>query len=245
MRYVNKAIRIIVGIPLFWKIISPVVRFFKNVEYQRNLVVLKPVNDRIKNKVLLEPVVKNGLFKGLKYPVFEAAGSAVYPKFIGSYESELTPVFTTIIKQGYDTILDIGCAEGYYANGLALTNPQARVYAYDVDERARRICEQISKLNGLEGRVIIGSKMDAAGLGAFDLAGRKTLIISDCEGYEKALFTKQNISNLKNADVLIEVHDLFDMTISGYLKEIFNSTHHIQVLSSVDDIKKAQTYSFP
>ncbi len=244
-KYVNKAIRVIVGINFIWSIIRPFVHLFKKIEFQRQLVEQKPVLDFIKNTVLQQPVVRNGLFKGLKYPAFEAAGSAVFPKFIGSYESELIPLFRQIIDGHYDTILDIGSAEGYYANGLSMVMPGATVYAYDVDERARTICRQIATLNHLDGRVIVGEKMDAAGLANFDFTNKKAFVLSDCEGYEKSLFTQQNIQNLKNTAVLIEVHDLFDLTISGYLRDVFAVTHDIQVIASVDDVKKAQTYSFP
>ena len=244
-KYVNKALRVIVGINFIWSIIRPFVALFRNMEFQRQLVEQKPVLDYIKNTVLQQPVVRNGLFKGLKYPAFEAAGSAVFPKFIGSYESELIPIFNHIIKERYDTILDIGCAEGYYANGLSMVMPEATVYAYDVDERARTICRQITQLNNLDGRVIVGDKMDAAGLANFDFSNKKAFVLSDCEGYEKKLFTEENMQNLKNAAVLIEVHDLFDLTISGYLRDVFAATHDIQAIGSVDDVKKAQTYSFP
>lgn len=244
-KYVNKAIRVIVGINFIWSIIRPFVTFFKKIEFQRRLVEQKPTLDFIKHTVLQQPVVRNGLFKGLKYPGFEAAGSAVFPKFIGSYESELIPVFKQIIEGRYDTILDIGCAEGYYANGLSLIMPETIVYAYDVDERARNICRQIAQLNGLENRVLIGKKMDAAGLASFDFSDKKAFVLSDCEGYEKMLFTKENMHNLKNTDVLIEVHDLFDLTISTYLRDVFAATHDIRVIASVDDVKKALTYSFP
>ncbi|MBK9330056.1 MAG: hypothetical protein IPM95_12305 [Sphingobacteriales bacterium] len=244
-KYVKKAIRVAIGINFIWSIIRPFVTFFKKIEFQRRLVEQKPTLDFIKLTVLQQPAVRNGLFKGLVYPGFEAAGSAVFPKFIGSYESELIPVFKQVIDGRYDTILDIGSAEGYYANGLSLTMPEATVYAYDVDERARNICRQIAQLNGLESRVLIGEKMDAAGLANFDFSNKKAFVLSDCEGYEKMLFTKENMHNLKNTDVLIEVHDLFDLTISAYLRDVFAATHDIRVIASVDDVKKAQMYSFP
>ncbi len=244
-KYVKKAIRVAIGINFIWSIIRPFVTFFKKIEFQRRLVEQKPILDFIKLTVLQQPAVRNGLFKGLVYPGFEAAGSAVFPKFIGSYESELIPVFKQVIDGRYDTILDIGSAEGYYANGLSLTMPEATVYAYDVDERARNICRQIAQLNGLESRVLIGEKMDAAGLANFDFSNKKAFVLSDCEGYEKMLFTKENMHNLKNTDVLIEVHDLFDLTISAYLRDVFAATHDIRVIASVDDVKKAQMYSFP
>jgi hypothetical protein len=49
---------------------------------------------------------------------------------------------------------------------------------------------------------------------------------------------------LARHELLIEVHDFIDIEISSYLRKIFESTHSIQVLSSIDDIKKAQLYEY-
>lgn len=87
--------------------------------------------------------------------------------------------------------------------------------------------------------------MDAQGLASFDFSNKKALIISDCEGYEKQLFTQENIHHLASCTILIEVHDLFDLTISDYLRKLFSATHHIEIIPTIDDVKKAQTYSFP
>ena len=70
------------------------------------------------------------------------------------------------------------------------------------------------------------------------------MIFSDCEGYEKELFTKNNVPFLARHELLIEVHDFVDIEISSYLRRIFESTHSIRVISSIYDIKKAHLYEY-
>src|SRR6478672_6897407 len=65
-------------------------------------------------------VVQHGPFKGMKYPGVNSVGSALIPKLLGSYERELHPLIDSICAGQYDQVVDIGCAEGYYAVGLAM-----------------------------------------------------------------------------------------------------------------------------
>ena len=84
--------------------------------------------------------VLNGPFKGMKYPEFLSLGSTLIPKLIGSYEAELHPIIDEIIACGYEEIWDVGCAEGYYAVGLALMSPTSKIRAYDIDIHSRKAC---------------------------------------------------------------------------------------------------------
>ena len=59
--------------------------------------------------------VLNGPFEGMQYPNFESYGSASWPKLLGTYESELTNAILAKKDTDYSSIVDIGCAEGYYA----------------------------------------------------------------------------------------------------------------------------------
>ncbi len=94
-------------------------------------------------------IVRHGPFKGMKYPQKVSIGSELYPKLLGSYESELTDTINFILKQDYSTILDIGCAEGYYAVGIGRIIQNARVIAYDTDEIALKLCNQMAQLNNV------------------------------------------------------------------------------------------------
>ena len=62
--------------------------------------------------------VKNGPMAGLKYPSFSSFGSSIFPKLVGTYENELAPIINKLNATQYKLIIDIGCAEGYYAIGL-------------------------------------------------------------------------------------------------------------------------------
>ena len=188
--------------------------------------------------------VRSGPFKGMKYPAAEAAGSALTPKLLGSYECELHPLIERLIARGYDDVIDVGCAEGYYATGMAMRLPQARVHAYDTSETARALCSAMVKLNGVAGRVSIQTTCTPETLITFPKPGR-TLVIVDCESYEKVLFTPSVCDALKGCDVLIEMHDFLDVTISTELEALFAVTHQLTNVLSTDDIQKAKHYQYP
>lgn len=188
--------------------------------------------------------VMNGPFKGLKYPSLEAAGSTIIPKLVGSYEHELEPVINEIIGNRYSDIVNIGCGEGYYVNGLALANDRCKVFAYDTDPEARKICAEMARLNGVSERVHIGDFFTPEMMSEFQFSG-KALIICDCEGFEMQLFNKENRRNLFNCDLLIETHDFIDINISTAVADLLKDTHQITVIESLDDNLKAKRYSFP
>ena len=187
--------------------------------------------------------VANGPFKGMRYPAAESYGSMLLPKLLGSYESELHPVVEAFFANDYTAIVDIGCAEGYYAVGLGLRFPRANIYAFDTSPKARQMCAEMAALNGLGSKVHIGSLCDAETLRSIPL-GDKALIICDCEGYENVLFSREIASFLANHDLIIEAHDFIDIEISPNLRRIFSQTHHVDPISSLDDIEKAHTYQF-
>lgn len=188
-------------------------------------------------------VVRHGPFRGMVYPARTAVGSFLFPKLLGSYERELHTVVQQICNTGYCQIVDIGCAEGYYAIGLAMRNPTAAVFAFDIDPAAQSQCRAMAKANGVDQRIVIGDECTAETLKGFDFADR-TLVLSDCEGFEKDLFTDEVVARLRNHDVLIEVHDHLDIDISLVLSRRFEASHTVQRIDSVDDIRKAQQYQY-
>ena len=90
-----------------------------------------------------ELIVASGPFAGMKY-LSESVCSALIPKLVGSYEAELHSIITQALGEGYTTVIDVGCAEGYYANGFALRLPTTPVYAFDIDVQARKLCAAMS-----------------------------------------------------------------------------------------------------
>lgn len=205
---------------------------------------MRSLTDAEIHELFSDGVVRHGPFAGLRYAELTSVGSALYPKLLGSYESELHPWMAEICDAGYSEIIDVGCAEGYYAVGLALRVPQATIYAYDLWEGAQQLCADFARLNGVGDRVVVRSLFTADELTGIPIRQRG-LIVCDCEGGENDIFTPETASRFAAWDLLIETHDFLDITISTRLPELFRETHELRSILSVDDIQKAKTYNYP
>ena len=184
--------------------------------------------------------VLHGPFRGMRYPRMASVGSALFPKIVGSYEQELHEVIERICAGGYSEIVDIGCAEGYYAVGLAMRLKEAQVYAFDTEESAVRLCREMAGVNGVEARMHFGGTCDTAALTALRFT-KKALIVCDCEGYEVRLFTPETARGLVSHDLLVEVHGDSDVHLRG----VFGATHDIEEVFVRDDIRKAASCEYP
>lgn len=240
----EKTLARLVNNDIVWFVLKPIAKFGFFATYHRQGRQLNTINENHPYfPIVNKKEVLNGPFKGMKYPALSSVGSSLFPKLLGSYERELHQVTEGFFSENYSEIVDIGCAEGYYAIGLGLKLINAKVYAYDSDATARELCCQMAKVNNMKNRIIIKETCTAKELEDFKFTG-KALIICDCEGYEKYLFNEQNVANLKNCDLLIEMHDFIDLNISGKMIDLFTDTHDLQIIKSIDDIEKAKTYIY-
>lgn len=168
--------------------------------------------------------VLSGPFKGMVYPLRTSEG-ARNPRLIGSYEACLAPVIEEIVTGGYDTVLDIGSAEGYYAVGFALRMPQAQVIARDINPKAHAACAELARLNGVEGRVAIGGPVSHGDLPA--LMHGRTVMVCDIEGAEEHLLDPEAAPILSRADILVEVHEGMKAGRLALLSRRFAATHDL------------------
>ena len=99
-------------------------------------------------------VVRTGPFQGMKY-IGKSTSSVLIPKLLGIYERELHPVIEYATSRPFQTIVDIGAAEGYYCVGLARRMPQTRVVAYEMDEAGRQRLKELAGLNHVSDRLEI------------------------------------------------------------------------------------------
>ena len=213
----------------------------------RTIVDMQPENSFSENYVNFitslkkKLVVKAGPFNGLKYPDSISFGSSLYPKLIGSYEIELEKFILDFIEKKYNNIYIIGCAEGYYCNGLGIKSSNSNIYCYDISGDAVKTCNIMSKINNLENSVVsVNEKFD---LSSFKPSIRgKTLIICDIEGAEASLFKEHELKKLKNVDLLIEVHDFQNVGLTKTFVNLFNKTHKIKHVFSVDDLYRPIVY---
>lgn len=170
-----------------------------------------------------------GPFAGLSY-ISRSVGSSLTPKLLGCYEKELHEVLEYITNINYSEIVDIGCAEGYYAVGLAVRIPASIIYAFDIDLVAQQLCKELAQLNGVRERVIVRGNCRLETLQELPLD--KALIVCDCEGYELQVLQPDLAPILRYCDILVELHDFINPSISNTILNRFAQTHDIQLIKS-------------
>lgn len=170
------------------------------------------------------PVMSHGPFAGMTYPV-EASEGAFTARRLGCYEASLVPVIEKIIDRAYPLVIDIGCAEGYYAVGLARRMPQTQLWAHDANPGAQTLCATLAQANNVLDRVRIGGLLTGADLSV--CADQPTVIICDIEGAEGELLDPVTAPGLLDADILVEVHEGMRPGLLAKLTARFNTSHQI------------------
>jgi|ERR1035437_5063199 hypothetical protein len=174
--------------------------------------------------------VLDGPFRGMRYPQSSLASRNGIPILFATYELELHPVIEEVASKSFDSIIDIGSAEGYYAVGFA-TRTKSSVIAFDCEPRERSFLRQMARLNGVEDRVHVRSWCSPHILEKLT-TGQRSLVISDCEGYELTLFQGGVLLALKNCDLIIELHETIPGTdVRKTLLERFHNSHSATLIS--------------
>lgn len=186
---------------------------------------------RLKQKIgkYTDWTVAEGPFKGMKY-IPSSYGSRLIPKLIGSYEAELHSWLDNIKSQHFEIIVDIGCAEGYYAVGLARLFPTAKVIAFDISHTARELCAELARINNVSKQINIMDACEIHRLNQINL--NNALIICDCEGYEEQLLDQIKVPDMKYSEIIVELHDFYNPSISKTILDRFQDTHSIQLTNS-------------
>ena len=171
--------------------------------------------------------VLQGPLKGLDFIEQSAEGCHI-AKLLGCYEQPLQPYITAAIKKDYSTVLNIGCAEGYYAVGLASAMPNARSLAFDTDPKAQVACKELAAKNGVSDRVEVEGLFSSANFANYDQ--ESTLVFCDIEGAELELLDPEIAPARKSMDLIVESHECLRTSITGTLITRFSATHDIQLI---------------
>jgi hypothetical protein len=180
--------------------------------------------------------VRSGPFQGMLYPrqivtPERLLKNGVVPKLLGCYEAELHEVVEQALKREYVKIINIGCAEGYYAIGLARRMPMTAVFAFDSDPLARLLCEEMARANAVSERVHVRGECTVEALRT--LVSESCLVVCDCEGCERELLDPGLVPGLATCDIVVELHDCVDPRISGTIRQRFARTHDVLQLTKV------------
>ena len=182
-----------------------------------------------------QPVtVLSGPFKGINY-TRDLVWGIISNKWLGTYEAELHPVVEEIIASHYKAIIDVGCAEGWYAIGLAKRCKTVKVYVYDRDPISIRQCMHLAKINKVDDRIIPGSEFEPQQPPVKDT--ENTLLICDIEGAEVHILKPDQFPALQKMDILVEVHESSANTqhYADLLRDRFSHTHQVYSIQPYHD----------
>lgn len=169
-------------------------------------------------------VVQGGPFEG-QVLGREGTEGGHAPRLLGCYEQELHSHVERLIARGFRRVVNIGCADGYYAVGLARRMPATRVHAHDTDPKAQAACAAMASANGVADRIVIGGAVDHAALAV--LAGPDTWLLVDIEGAEDALLDPDRVPALRHATILVECHEGPKPGITGRMAARFVPSHRV------------------
>lgn len=168
--------------------------------------------------------VISGPFKSFDFIEKSAEGCHV-AKLLGCYEQPLHPHINKAFNKGYETVINIGCAEGYYAVGFPYKVTGIVSYAFDVDEKAQRACSELAAKNGVEDRVIVKGRLDPEDFEHYGTPN--TLVFCDIEGAEEFLLDPIKAPILKRMDIIVESHECLRKGITSELTLRFSESHDI------------------
>jgi hypothetical protein len=172
-------------------------------------------------------IVMQGPFQGLDFLPQSAEGCHI-AKLLGCYEQPLQSFIEEAINFGYNKILNIGCAEGYYAVGMARRMPTTQVLAFDLNPKAQEVCRLLAEQNGVSKQVSVGALFTPEDFEAH--AGEMVLVLCDIEGAERDLLDPDKSIPLKGMDIIVESHECLIPGITQLLINRFKDTHEITLV---------------
>ena len=182
-----------------------------------------------------QPRILSGPFAGMVY-LDETVWGPVTPKWLGCYELELHDIVEAAIACRYERVVDVGCAEGYYAVGFAWRMPEAEIISFDIDPIARRQTRRLAAMAGVSTKVRVNNECEWADLN--HLISDRTLVLVDVEGYEFTLLSAEDVPSLEKADLLVEIHEEHGAgctnAVEQAMRERFQDTHLLTWRRSLD-----------
>ena len=167
-----------------------------------------------------QPDGRHGVFRGLKYPMDIPSAARWFPNcwVPMSGNSSFAP---TPAARDTPEIVESGVPKGSTRLDRAGFFPTAKFLPTTSTPEAVQASPQMAQANQIEARLVLGSLAMPPTLQNLPLT-RRALVLSDCEG-TKTPVHPGNRPSLAAHDVLIEVHDLVDITISSRFARCLSS----------------------
>jgi hypothetical protein len=200
----------------------------RHLTYQRKRVVRREVEARLHAAGKYDDVVLRGPFAGMRYLPRERYASCRFEKVVGAYEHELHVLLNEIsVSKHYRTILNVGAAEGHYTVGLARMFPTARVISYEMTSYGRDYCTDLARLNGVTDQVEISGTCTPEILAKLSPVP-PVLLVMDTDLGERTLLDPSAVPWLREADILVELHECLQSGTNDLIRSRFEKSHRIR-----------------
>jgi len=187
---------------------------------------------------LLGGEVKYGPFKGLKLDKETWWGRLdLGSQCLGLYEKELLQQIEAITENKYQTFIDIGAADGYYAIGMLKSKKVKKTICFEQAQKGRDAIFSKYHINGSVGELTVHGEASMNSLSKLqqrDLKNSITLI--DIEGGEFDFLNMATLNLLSSSLVFIEIHNWVENFLSRYatLLRDAEALFQIEVVSPVE-----------
>lgn len=185
--------------------------------------------------------VKGGPFEGMIIPSrspWDDGNSGV--KLMGVYEHELHTTVESIIWRQPKLIVNVGCAEGYYAIGFA-RRLRIPTYAFDLEMASLKCCEDYAIKNGVDRLNLARGASAPSELRLCSEPQGHRFYLFDVEGSELDLINLELCPELVKSDILVECHDFLDPLTSRKIADRLASTHRVErILPALPDFTQFQ-----
>ncbi len=156
----------------------------------------------------LGPCVVSGPFQGLRLSDPDGWNAPdLGALLLGCYEEQLHPAVEQIVSAQPDVVVNIGCAEGYYAVGIARRCVGTHVFGVDTDEQARQRLERSAEINDVGDRVEFRSSLPLVDFDEILDRAIRPAVVVDCEGAEIHYVDPTLVPSLARAMLLVELHE--------------------------------------
>lgn len=209
-------------------------RSLKSTKQERSqwkIETIRQRQERISLEVyhLLDQTVRYGPFKGIKLDSKAWWGKLdLGSQCLGLYEKELLNFIDGIKKNSFNTLIDIGAADGYYAIGMLASKKVTHAICFEKSEEGRETIKRNWINNGSPGTLQILGEASVKSISEIPIIHRNnSLIIIDIEGGEFELITIEFLQLLSTSTILLEIHNWineFNIQYSNLLRRI--AEHH-------------------
>lgn len=173
-------------------------------------------------------VISAGPFRGMVLAAEATWGGSadIVPKLLGTYEEELHATVEEIVHSRPDRIVNLGCADGYYAVGLARRLPGIETIGVDLIEESLVVAARSAEINGVADQCRFLTHMDLVPVAP----DARTVWIIDIEGAEGDLVDRDWPARLVGDTLVVEAHDFNRPGVTAALCQAFDPTHEVAVI---------------